>query len=122
MAATRAPAQDNRNPELLRPGRSHEGMLLQTTGDAEPLFSSYKIRSEPRKFFKIGTVFLVLWAEPAGGNATTFSTGTTVGQYGERVYSSVRRFVVIREGGTLQCLTNSDLWRSWGRETGHQEV
>lgn len=95
-----SPPQDITDPELLRPGRSSEGRLLRTPGDEEPLKPSYKIRPQPRNFFVFGRVFLVLWAEPAGGDATTLTAGTTLGIYGERVYSSVRRFVVIREGHT----------------------
>lgn len=50
-------------------------------------------------------VFLTLWAEPAGeGNSSAGSTftantsGISTGTYGERVFSKIRRFIVVREG------------------------
>jgi hypothetical protein len=66
------------------------------------LFPEYKVRLKPRDYFKIGKVFLVLWSEPAGGTSkvTAWEKGTVLNQLGERVFSKVRRFVVIREGGT----------------------
>lgn len=100
------PARDITDPELLRRGVSSVAKLLETPGDAEVLFESYRKRSQPRRFFKLGRVFMVLWAEPANGDANTLLTypgrapGTTLGRYGEPVYSSVRRFVVIREAET----------------------
>lgn len=81
-----------------------EGIVLQrslvgTGGNAERLFPDYVVRSS--RFFCLGRVFLVLWAEPAGGNAGTVVTmqerGTVRNHLGELVFSKVRRFVVIRE-------------------------
>jgi hypothetical protein len=64
------------------------------------LFKTYKVRPRPREFFTIGRVFLVLWSEPAGGTSkvTAWEKGTVINHLGERVFSKVRRFVVIREG------------------------
>jgi hypothetical protein len=63
----------------------------------EELFSDYKIRSS--RFWKTGRVFLVLWSEPAGGNPTMVGRqhGVVINHLGTRVFSKVRRFVVIRE-------------------------
>jgi hypothetical protein len=84
-----------------------EGIVLQrslvgTTGNAERLFPEYTVR--PSRFFCLGRVFLVLWAEPAGGSGSNAGTvitmqeqGTVLNHLGERVFSKVRRFVVIRE-------------------------
>jgi hypothetical protein len=73
--------------------------LAGTEGNVERLFPDYIIRQA--RFFSVGRVFLVLWAEPAGGNTGTVVTvqqqGTILNHLGERVFSKVRRFVVIRE-------------------------
>lgn len=98
------PPEEITDPTLLRNGVPSRGLLLETPGDAEVLFDSYRKRPSPRQFFKVGKVFMVLWAEPAGvDTATIISTqtrGMSVGRYGEAVYSSVRRFVVVREAET----------------------
>jgi hypothetical protein len=66
-------------------------------GKVDSSFPDYKIRSA--SFFTVGRAFLVLWAEPAGGDATTaVSKFEVVNQLGQRVHSKARRFVVIREG------------------------
>lgn len=72
--------------------------LLGTRGNTERLYPEYFVR--PARFFCVGRVFLVLWAEPAGGNQTVVTVqvgGTVLNHMGERVFSKVRRFVVIRE-------------------------
>jgi len=68
----------------------------------DTLFKTYKVRPKPREFFTIGRVFLVLWSEPAGGTSrvTAWERGTVINHLGERVFSKVRRFVVVREAGT----------------------
>jgi hypothetical protein len=87
-----------------------EGIVVQrslvgTAGNAERLFPEYIVR--PSRFFSLGRVFLVLWAEPAGGNGPNGSNAGTVvtmqeqgtirNHLGELVFSKVRRFVVIRQ-------------------------
>ena len=86
--------------------RAHRMVGGTNQQETERLFPSFKKRE--KKFFKEGRVFLILWTEPAGEpTATTkvterqgpeVTTGITTGLYGERVFSKVRRFVVIREG------------------------
>jgi len=68
--------------------------------DRNVLFPDYRIH--PGKFFKVGRVFLVLWAEPAGGGGTVVSRYEVLNQFNERVFSKIRRFVVVREG-TQSC-------------------
>ena len=98
------------DPALSKLGVHAHRVVLETEGDEERLFPDFKRRDQPRKFFTIGKVFLILWVEPAGENANTVITslepsiplpaGESIGRYGERVFSKVRRFVVIREGLT----------------------
>nr|OQO31294.1 hypothetical protein B0A51_03272 [Rachicladosporium sp. CCFEE 5018] len=62
---------------------------------------AYRVRKQPSRFFVLGKIFLVLWAEPAGANSrvTTLPTGGVVpGRHKERIFTKVRRFVVIRAG------------------------
>ena len=67
----------------------------------ENLFPKFRKRDRPKRFFSVGKVFLVLWVEPMGESAlTNLVPGESVGSFGERVFSKVRRFVVVREGDT----------------------
>ncbi|OJD14607.1 hypothetical protein AJ78_05067 [Emergomyces pasteurianus Ep9510] len=61
------------------------------TDVSQMLDESYRIRSHPRRYFKVGQVFSVLWHEPAG------KTGTTLTLYNEHVHSKIRRMVVLLE-------------------------
>ncbi|KAK3050779.1 hypothetical protein LTR09_008145 [Extremus antarcticus] len=95
--------KDITDPELYDQGVRAHVMLMKTgdEGDEEKLFSTFKVRPQPRRFFTLGKVFMVLWVEPAGESRTLITSwqpGTTQGRYGEAVFSKVRRFVVIREG------------------------
>lgn len=81
---------------------------IDKEGVTSSLFPEFK--SQKSRFFKKGRVFLVLWSEPAGaggndgtvytagGGTTVWEEGVTLNQFQERVFSKVRRFVVIREG------------------------
>lgn len=79
---------------------------MRQDDDEEKLFPEFKVPSKPKKFFKLGKVFLMLWSEPAGESSASGSTvtvyepGLSSGRYGERVFSKVRRFVIVREGTT----------------------
>lgn len=107
------PASEITDQSLLQTGRSAYRMLVPTgsEGDTEQLFPTFRVRSNPRRFFAVGTVFMVLWSEPAGETNTRITGGITAGipprtpgitqgRHGEKVFSKVRRFVVIREGLT----------------------
>jgi hypothetical protein len=66
------------------------------------LYPDFKIR--PAKFYVVGRLFLVLWSEPAGGGADgVFSRSEVLNQFGERVFSKIRRFVVVKEGTHYCC-------------------
>jgi hypothetical protein len=75
------------NPRQGRVGKSE---------NRDVLYPDYKIR--PAKFFVVGRVFLVLWTEPAGGGGTAISKYEVLNHLGQRVFSKIRRFVVVREG------------------------
>ena len=97
-----APVAAITDPALLKDGVFARSRLLPAEHDVtERLFKSFRLRDQPKKFFTIGKVFLVLWVEPAGESNTgvpSLEVGTTIGRFGERAFSKVRRFVVIREG------------------------
>ncbi|KAE8390053.1 hypothetical protein BDV23DRAFT_155811 [Aspergillus alliaceus] len=67
--------------------------------------SRYRVQSNPRGFFKVGRVFAVLWHEnteatatPRGGTRSRASEcEITVGRFGQRIYSDIRRMVVFKE-------------------------
>lgn len=91
-----APQRDITDPALWNIGIPARARLLPSAGDNEKLFESFQKRPQPRNYFILGRVFITLWTEPAGG--TGLEPGTHRGRYGERVFSKVRRFVVIRAG------------------------
>ena len=97
-----APVTAITDPALLQSGIYATSRLLPAEHDVtERLFKSFRLRDQPRKFFTVGKVFLVLWVEPAGESNTVVTgleVGTTYGRFGERAFSKVRRFVVVREG------------------------
>ncbi|KAK4565695.1 hypothetical protein LTR86_003543 [Recurvomyces mirabilis] len=86
--------------KLSNPPRLYRSM---ETSSGERLYSSFKVRN--RQFYCVGRVFLVLWAEPAGESRSTVQTTNplqerevSTGRFGERVFSKVRHFVVIKAG------------------------
>nr|OQO30905.1 hypothetical protein B0A51_03188 [Rachicladosporium sp. CCFEE 5018] len=87
------------DPTLFIQGvRAHQ--LLEMTDDSL-LSPAYKRR--PPTFYKIGRIFKVLWAEPAGEASSLITTlhhpeDSILGRHGERIFAKVRRFVVVREG------------------------
>ena len=97
-----APANAITDPALLQSGIVARSRVLSSDSeDSERLFESFRLPAHPRKFFTIGKVFYILWVEPAGESntmVTGLEMGTTVGRFGERAFSKVRRFVVVREG------------------------
>ena len=82
--------------ELKQPDRYIKG----TKGHSERLDSSYTRRSDDyKKFFKVGRVFSTLWTGPLGGNATNVDrTFVSEVAFGEKAYTTIRRFVVVRKG------------------------
>jgi hypothetical protein len=87
------------DPALYQSGiRGYRYLYAPDANENEQLFPGFRKRDQPKKFFTVGKVFLVLWVEPMGESLmTNFVPGESVGRFGERVYSKVRRFIVIRQ-------------------------
>lgn len=67
----------------------------------ETLDKSYKVRNHDyKKWFRVGRVFSTLWTDALGTASNVydsqFMSTVSVIQYGERVYSTIRRFVVVK--------------------------
>lgn len=96
------------------PDESKNRLNISDEGVKSSLFPDFKLRG--RDFYRVGRVFLVLWSEPAGagGRSSTggpsrggsvfskadthgWEAGIAINHLNERVFSKVRRFVVIRE-------------------------
>lgn len=78
-----------------------------TPGPSERIDSSYKVQTRDYKtFFRVGRVFSTLWTDALGNNAGKVDpTFVSEVLYGERVYSKIRRFIVVREGErSVSCL------------------
>lgn len=83
-------------PKWPRPNR----YIKATPGNSEELDSTYTIRRKDwQDFFKIGRVFSTLWTDSLGGNSNKIDP-TFVSEviYKQRVYSKIRRFIVVRVG------------------------
>ena len=80
-----------------------------TEEDREDLDPRYSKRQDAKKFFVVGRVFALLWHESAGdgkpGADPSLVEHITVGRYGQRVFSHIRRMAVVRErGGYCVCI------------------
>jgi hypothetical protein len=106
-------------PDMLAQGIAARQSLLGTSGDTEKLDPSFFIR--PSKFFVFGRVFKILWAEPAGGN-TAVTQNTVENQFGERVHSKVRWFVVIRQTPGAKCCSALPITTYGGKGVGKNGV
>jgi hypothetical protein len=87
QASSQSSRGQTNNPRQGRAGKSES---------RDVLYPDYKIH--PAKFFVVGRVFLVLWTEPAGGGGTAISRYEVLNHLGQRVFSKIRRFVVVRAG------------------------
>lgn len=92
-----------RDPAFLASNRLVSGD--NTGGKKEKLDPRFCVIKEPKRFFKVGRVFAVLWSEPAGEQPAGKNVDwndeddyETIGRFGERVHTKIRRFVVVREG------------------------
>lgn len=94
---TTTQSQFNRG-EIRPPGARERGINIGVDSITSTLFPTFKLRDHD--FFVVGRVFQVLWSEPAGGTSlvTNWNAGIVLNQFKERVFSKVRRFVVIRAG------------------------
>jgi hypothetical protein len=87
--------------EKLEPSESMECSEL----DHPTNLIGYKVIRNGKKFFTVGRVFAMLWTEPTGDKTDSGSLFISTIVFGERVYSKIRRFVVIKEGTRdCQCL------------------
>ncbi|KAL2064681.1 hypothetical protein VTL71DRAFT_3819 [Oculimacula yallundae] len=85
-------------------------LIRGTDGETEKLDLSYAKRSgDYKKFFRPGRVFSTLWTEPyetSNDNDSLFNTVVTYKvKYGQRVYSKIRRFVVVELDETRRSCT-----------------
>ena len=77
-----------------------------TAGDTDCLDSRYRRQQNPGAFFVVGKVFAILWHENVGlsnkepgpevERVNTLRDNNPIGRYGERVFSHIRRMVVVR--------------------------
>ncbi|KAI1620406.1 hypothetical protein EDD37DRAFT_179438 [Exophiala viscosa] len=83
-------------PSPSRPRKSDPSPSL--AGVEDTLQQGYYIRDS--KFFSLGRVFITLWHENAThGNRYLRNVGTTsAGVHGEKIFSHIRRFAVVRIG------------------------
>jgi hypothetical protein len=67
------------------------------------LFPSFRVRHDAKAYFRIGKVFSLLWSETEAVDSTAshWEPGIPINVSGDRAFSKVRRFVVVREGGTF---------------------
>lgn len=71
----------------------------------QKLDASFYVRNHDyKKFFRVGKVFMTLWSDQLGSTAEQGSFVSDV-IYGERVYSKVRRFIVVRPGADKRSAT-----------------
>ncbi len=59
--------------------------------------SEFEKIGQPSRFFKIGRVFKTLWTEPAGNVSDDEEPYVIASHFGQKAYTKVRRFVVVRE-------------------------
>jgi hypothetical protein len=85
---------------IVPPSTRERGINVGAESLASTLFPDFTIRPQPTRFFAVGRVFRVLCSEPAAGASivTSWEPGVVINHRGERAFSKVRRFVVIRTG------------------------
>ncbi|RMJ29080.1 hypothetical protein PHISP_00023 [Aspergillus sp. HF37] len=88
----------NTNPQTI-PRGAGSNVISGRGGEEEFLHPDYERQRNPRRFFKLGKVFSILWHENAGLNGTAISAPSqfTRGRFGEEIYGTIRRMVVVRE-------------------------
>jgi hypothetical protein len=88
--------------DIVPPNTRERGINVGAERLASTLFPNFTIRSRPSTFFAVGRVFQVLCSEPAAGASiiTSWEPGVVLNHRGERAFSKVRRFVVIRAGSS----------------------
>jgi hypothetical protein len=85
--------------------RDRRAFPVDRSSGMRTLDPSYIVRAS--SFYKVGTVFAVLWHEEAAASRSGGVSSvrllysdpyTTQGAFGERIYSTVRRLIVVRNG------------------------
>ncbi|KAK7515372.1 hypothetical protein IWZ03DRAFT_201502 [Phyllosticta citriasiana] len=76
--------------------RTPENLVRGTPGAIEGLDPSYEVQRRPRQFFHAGRMFSVLFTEPLGENARNVGDNVTTVIYDQRVFSQIRRFIVVQ--------------------------
>ena len=79
---------------------SIEPEIRGTGQDTEDLDPRYAKRLDAKRFFVVGRVFALLWHENAGESNTRrggYIDRTTVGRFGSRTFSQIRRMAVVNE-------------------------
>ncbi|KAI5362496.1 hypothetical protein Slin14017_G077330 [Septoria linicola] len=62
------------------------------------LYHTFKVREKPKRWFRPGRVFMILWTEPLGNDTSSAASNYTFsGAYGEKFHSKIRRFIVISQ-------------------------
>jgi hypothetical protein len=103
---------------LLSTTAAEIGYKVSGKSFGEPLDPKYKVQENGKLFFIEGRVFAMMYPEPKGesrpgksGNRNQLDTGPddsevyVIGKHGEKIYSHIKRFVVIRERkGHCLCL------------------
>jgi hypothetical protein len=93
-------SQIARHEPARQPNDNSVRVPIRDTNVVSTLFPSFRVRTDARRYFCVGNIFSVLWSEraAAASNVTRWEPGIVLNHLGERVFSKVRRFVVIREG------------------------
>jgi hypothetical protein len=86
--------------EVGPPNPRERGINVGAERLASALFPTFTIRPQPSRFFAVGRVFRILSSEPAAGASivSSWEPGVVLNHRGERAFSKVRRFIVIRTG------------------------
>ncbi|KAK8239309.1 hypothetical protein IWZ00DRAFT_547950 [Phyllosticta capitalensis] len=82
--------------QMLFDERPPESLIRGTLGVVEGLDPSYEVQRRPRQFFHAGRMFSVLFTEPLGENARNVGDNVTRVIYDQRVFSQIRRFIVVQ--------------------------
>ena len=102
-------SHDHHEQEPLSTAQTQQDPLdrVVTASAGETIDPSYQVRTRDwQEFFRIGRVFSTLWTDQLGNNTSKVDpTFVSEVKYGERVYSKIRRFIVVREGDrAVSCL------------------
>ena len=94
------PSQIARHEPARQPDSHGRTVSLGNMHVVSSPFPAFKVPKNAKQYFHVGRIFSVLWSESAetGSVVTRWEPGIVLNHLGNRVFSKVRRFVVIREG------------------------